>query len=188
MPRQVLDGGCRARRARVRGVSEHGWLVQQRFHFLPQSRVAGARHVQEGRACARILPASGVEDLLDLLQSFRGHSHRCASIHKAESGARNCHEAFLRNSLDIQALAKSQSRMTVSGDTFKTSAVSETVRPPKYRSSTTRPFLSSIAVSAFRASSTSMTLWPGSCETTSASSKGTISAPAPRFCERLARA
>ena len=36
-----------------------------------------------------------------------------------------------------QVFANFQSRMTVSGDTFSTSAVSSTLKPPKNRSSTT---------------------------------------------------
>ena len=50
----------------------------------------------------------------------------------------------LRNAFSSHAFASFQSRMTVSGDTFRTVAVSSTLSPPKKRSSTTLPFRSSI--------------------------------------------
>ena len=51
-----------------------------------------------------------------------------------------------------QAFAVFQSRMTVSGETFKTSAVSSTVRPPKNLNSTTWLIRASNVASALSAS------------------------------------
>src|ERR1039457_2113670 len=69
-------------------------------------------------------------------------------------------------------LASFQSRITVSLDTFSTSAVSLTSRPPKNRNSTTQAFLSSTRARRFNASSSATRLLSGCEETTSASSNG----------------
>ena len=52
-----------------------------------------------------------------------------------------------------QTFASRQSRITVSGETFNTAAVSSTLSPPKNRISMTRLFRSSNVASAFSASS-----------------------------------
>ena len=70
-----------------------------------------------------------------------------------------------------QALTTFQSRITVSGETLSTSAVSSTLSPPKKRNSTTRPFLGSMRASAFSASSSASKSTRGSSEITEASSK-----------------
>jgi hypothetical protein len=50
-------------------------------------------------------------------------------------------QARRRASRAAAAFASRQSRITVSGDTFNTDAVSSTLNPPKNRSSTTRLLL-----------------------------------------------
>ncbi len=56
-------------------------------------------------------------------------------------------------SANSHALASRQSRMTASGETFKTSAVSSTLNPPKKRNSIARALRASISSSALSASS-----------------------------------
>jgi hypothetical protein len=63
-------------------------------------------------------------------------------------GRKNCHRTLiLVSSRNNHALAIFQSRITVSGETFKTFAVSSTLNPPKYRRSTTRPLRGSTVAS-----------------------------------------
>src|SRR5208283_623655 len=85
------------------------------------------------------------------------------------------------NSRSSQALARRQSRATVSLDTFKTSAVSSTLKPLKNLNSTTRHFLGSTDPSASRASLSDLISTLRCCPTPSASSKETCGAPPPRF-------
>ena len=59
----------------------------------------------------------------------------------SQQGARLLSPLSSRNS---QALAIFQSRNTVSGEICRTSAVSSTLKPAKYRNSTTRPLRGSI--------------------------------------------
>src|SRR5450432_2981123 len=75
-------------------------------------------------------------------------------------------------SLRSQALAKFQSRMTVFGETCKTSAVSSFSKPPKKRSSTTLAFLGSTASNRSRAWSKSNRSAETSGATANASSRG----------------
>jgi hypothetical protein len=56
-------------------------------------------------------------------------------------------------SFSSQAFANLQSRSTVTDETFKTSAISSTEKPPKNRSSTTSAFRLSVRPSRSRASS-----------------------------------
>ena len=71
--------------------------------------------------------------------------------------------AFPRISRRSQALARRQSRRTVSGETARNAAVSSTLRPPKNRNSMTRAFRSSNRASAWSASSSAMKSCVGSC-------------------------
>ena len=77
----------------------------------------------------------------------RDHLNASPTIGRPSRGADAVGQASCERSPRISrcshALASRQSRMTVSGDTFSTDAVSSTLNPPKNRSSTTRLFRSS---------------------------------------------
>src|SRR5215813_1462905 len=109
-------------------------ISQQRFDFPPQDLIVFTGYVQKGGALVRRSLQRGMIELFDLSPLFRLH-------YGFESSRSN------------QVLASRQSRATVSGETFKTSAVSSTLRPPKYLNSTDRACLGSIAASAVSASS-----------------------------------
>jgi hypothetical protein len=80
--------------------------------------------------------------------------------------------AFLPEiSLSNHTLASFQSRMTVSGEIFRTSAVSFTLRPPKNRNSTTWLFRGSTSLRRLNARSTSIKSGQLSGETIGAFSK-----------------
>ena len=70
------------------------------------------------------------------LQKHCVQNHWQTPVCFAEAGAFVC-QAALRNSLYNHALAKTQSRRTVTAETFSTSAISSSLSPPKYLSSTT---------------------------------------------------
>ena len=99
-----------------------------------------------------------------------------------------CTPALPPSSRRSHALANFQSCITVSGETFNTSAVSCTLSPPKKRSSTTWPLLGSIADRACKASSSATKSCPGSGDTMRASSNETAWASPPRLRERRERA
>src|SRR6266513_1737845 len=90
---------------------------------------------------------------------------------------RHFYQAALCNSAYSHALAKTQSRRTVTVETFRTSAISSWLSPPKYLSSTTRPFLESSVASLSSASCRSMISLDSSGETIAASSNSSLSAP-----------
>ena len=57
------------------------------------------------------------------------------------------------NSLASQAWAKSQSRRTVRGEIFRAATISSSVKPPKYRNSTTLAWRGASCEKAVRAAS-----------------------------------
>src|SRR5580700_4472543 len=89
----------------------------------------------------------------------RVDSHRARGPHgKAARFAANDQASFVLSFTPVlpisrasQALASLQSRRTVSGETFSTSAVSSTLSPPKKRSSITLLFRGSTSASALSA-------------------------------------
>ena len=81
-----------------------------------------------------------------------------------------------------------QSRITVTGETFSTSAISSTESPPKYRISTTRHLRGSNAASRFSASSSAANSSDFSSEMTAHAESDTLVAPAPRLSRRRERA
>ena len=84
-----------------------------------------------------------------------------------------CHRPSPSSSRSNQSFANRQSRLTVSGETWSTSDVSSTLKPPKKRSSITRLFRTSTAASASKARSSATTSSAGSGEVTSPSSSVT---------------
>src|SRR5690242_12296687 len=153
-------------------VEQHslGLPGQQRFDFAAQLRIGAG---QEGGSLDGGCLLDSMEQPLDLTKAFRCHTRRPGD------------GAISRAS---QTLAKSQSRRTVRADTSSTFAISSSVKPPKYRSSTTLAWRSPICASLVSASSSAMMAGSGSRGRTAVSSKFTWIAPLPRLCERLARA
>ena len=84
------------------------------------------------------------------------------------------------SSVNSQARANFQSRITVSEETFTTSAVSFTLRPPKNRSSTIRALRGSTSASAFSASSRATSF----ARLESAPHPAFWSGPKPALCRR----
>src|ERR1035437_9919934 len=95
-----------------------------------------------------------------------GRSPSCARMEKPEA-----YPTGPLNSRKSQARASLQSRMTVSGETFNTTAVSSTLRPPKNRSSMTRALRESTAASALSASSSAISSLPRRDERSGISSR-----------------
>src|SRR5262245_4561443 len=137
-------------------------VSEKRLDFPPQLLIVFTVRVQKGRALAGREFQRGVVELFDLSPVFRVHNH-------------------LESSRSSQVLASRQSRATVSGETFKTSAVSSTLRPPKYLSSTTWHFLRSTVARLLSASSSATISATRSSETTAASSRETTTAAPPRL-------
>lgn len=126
------DGRARGKPLhQVREVDRRGLLEEaagrvvcgdERFDLAEQVGIAGAGASQEGAAGIHRLFDRVGEDRLYPLPARREHDCRHAS-----------------SSFFSQARASAQCRLTVAGEDPITSAVSFTVSPPKYRSSTTRP-------------------------------------------------
>src|ERR1043165_5614761 len=111
---------CRAvKRRRVHDPDGPRAPRQQRLDLVPQRQIIAADLRDESCARLHVQLGGGVKDGFNLLPSFRRH------------------HSFV-NSRRSQASATFQSRVTVLGETCKTSAISLLSRPPKKRSSTTR--------------------------------------------------
>jgi hypothetical protein len=90
--------------------------------------------------------------------------------------------------LTSQAFAKFQSRITVSGEIFRTLEVSSTLSPPKNRISTTWTFLASTLDREFKASSRASMSTPCARAPSNALSKEMCTMLPPRFAYRRLRA
>src|SRR6266496_4053557 len=95
---------------------------------------------------------------------------------------RSAHALYdFSSSLKSHVFASAQSRITVTAEIPKTSAVSSTLRPPKNRSSTILLFRSSKAARVFNASSSAITSGLRLCATIAKSSSEICSTSPPRF-------
>jgi hypothetical protein len=127
--------------------------------------------------------SEGVREVIDARVyagiHFRSSDERGAKLGRQVARFVAGHHFFKCRSSHI--FANFQSRLTVSRETFKTSAVSSTLSPPKKRSSTTRLLRSSTSANASSASlsATTSVCWPSA--TSSASVNETCFAPPPRF-------
>src|SRR5262249_42978154 len=92
---------------------------EQDLELKPQALVPRTGFVEVGCPAALLDIKDRVKDPVDLPPAF------------------SLHRLYPLSSLWSQAFASFQSRITVSGETFNTSAVSFTLKPPKNRSSTT---------------------------------------------------
>src|SRR5438876_9593710 len=145
------------------GHDGHGWCIQdtlrrgsmpdEGFNFIEQTLIFSTRFLQKGIALAIREIRSGVVQFLNYLPPLRLHG-----------------DPSWLSSRSSHALASFQSRITVSGDTCRATAVSSTVSPPKKRSSTTSLLRASTTVSCFSASSTAKSSDPTTPETVAASS------------------
>jgi hypothetical protein len=96
-------------------------LREHRLDVAPQVRVVGAHFVEEREPPRPLARESQKVDAFDLLEAFGFHGR----------------EPVPDSSLSSHALATCQSLCTVSGDTCSAAAISATVSPAKYLSSTT---------------------------------------------------
>jgi len=92
-----------------------------------------------------------------------------------------CHRPSPSSSRSSHSFASRQSRLTVSDETWSTSAVSSTLKPPKNRNSIIRLFRSSIFANASKARSRATTSTVGSGDVTSSSCSVTRCASPPRL-------
>src|SRR5439155_5121709 len=132
------------------------WSVEETFRGLvckdERSRFA-RKHLVAARLLAQPLVPRGprlieraVEERLEALPLIPRHGSPSSPSSDAQSIARLSH-----------ARAIAHCRFTVAGDVPTASAVSSTVRPPKYRSSTMRACSASSAASRVRACSSAST-------------------------------
>src|SRR3989442_6109866 len=115
--------------------------VDQRFDRAAQRLILGTSLLEEGRPFFGSPLNRSLEQLLDSLPSLRVQ----CDLHPLLISCRS------------HALATFQSRFTVREDTPTTAAVSSTLSPLKYLSSTTRLCCGSIAANRVRASSSATT-------------------------------
>src|SRR5262249_11302412 len=126
--RRVLDG---------RPIQEFAasGLGEKRLYFAAQFGIC------LGQQCGALLSgsvASRMVELFNLLQSLRAHVPMVS---------------LWLSSRNSQALAKSQSRLTVRGEIFRAATISSSVNPPKKRNSTTFACRGATSENAVRASS-----------------------------------
>ncbi len=117
-------------------------LRQQRFHFAAQLVIARASLVQKRSALAPPRAPARRDRAARLVASAQASFFARRSLHRLP--------LLCPISRASQALASLQSRRTVSGETFSTSAVSSTLKPPKKRNSTTRLFRGSTRARALQ--------------------------------------
>src|SRR5882762_770254 len=141
---------------------------KQRFQLAAQRLIARADGVDKGLALRRRFLQGPMPKVLEFPVAFRRHPE-APSV-----------SARWRN-----ALAIFQSRMTVSGETCRASAVSSTESPPKYLHSTTRHCRACSNLSLARASSSAMSSAARSTVTPSSERRGS---PPPLFLACRARA
>ena len=113
---------------------------EERLHLLPQRFVVAACRRHERGALARVAVERSVAEVFD-----------------APPALGVCHRRSPSSSRSNQSFASRQSRLTVSGDTWSTSAVSSTLKPPKNRNSTTWLFRASTSANASNARSSATT-------------------------------
>ena len=148
------SGGPRARHARQPGciaaTSPIGvarkpsafWRVrQQRLNLASQRFVVSAGRCHKRGPLLRIPVERSVAEILDTPPAL-GVGHRCSCPSSSRSS---------------QSFASRQSRLTVSGDTWSTSAVSSTLKPPKNRNSMIRLLRTSTFANASSARSSATT-------------------------------
>ena len=139
-------------------------VCEQSLHLLPQPFVRSACSCHERSPLARIVV-----------------KRRVAHGFDAPTTIEVFHRASPSSSRSNQSLASRQSRLTVSGDTWSTSAVSSTLKPPKKRNSIMRLFRTSTAANASKARSRATRSNDGSGDTASPSLIVTRWAPPPRL-------
>ena len=146
-------------------------VLEQRLYFLAELFVSGTGVFEVLPALGSVFLQRGKVEVFDSLPSL-GHSALVAPL----------------NSRKSHTFANFQSRITVSAETPRASAVSSTLSPPKKRSSTTFAFLWSMTDKAWSASSRATRSSLGSTGPWMASFRVTFGAPSPLFKVRLERA